>query len=370
MTDQKINILIAGGKTGGHLFPGIAIAQALKTENINVRILFAGIGTDFETKVIKNFGFSYAKLYSRPVKGRNPLSLIFSLGIIPLSIIQALLIIKRFKPAMVIGTGGYSSFAVVAGAWLVGIQTAIQEQNTIPGLTNRMLSKIVSLIFLNFKETKLLSEKKGAVHTGNPVRKITKDTDESDLSKTIDKEKFTLLISGGSQGASSINKAVLEALNLMDNIKKYNIIHQTGKNDEEQIQAQYSNLRIKNVIVKAFFNNLGLYQDIADLIICRAGAGTISEINLKGLPAILVPYPYAADDHQTSNANELTKTGAAIIIKDKDLTGQIVKQHIESLKNNKEQLVKMGKASLSMAMPDADIKIAKTILNMTLKQGI
>ncbi|MCK5098471.1 MAG: glycosyltransferase, partial [Desulfobacteraceae bacterium] len=248
MTDQKINILIAGGKTGGHLFPGIAIAQALKTENTNVKILFAGLGTEFETKVIKSFGFNHTKLYSRPIKGRNPLSLVFALAIIPVSIIQALLIIKRFKPNVVIGTGGYSSFAVVAGAWLAGISTAIQEQNTIPGLTNRMLSKIVNTIFLNFKETKLLSDKKGAIHTGNPVRKIEKttvdgsnvdesDVDESSLSKAIDKEKFTLLISGGSQGASSINKALLEALSLMENINQYNIIHQTGKNDEKQIQA-------------------------------------------------------------------------------------------------------------------------------------
>ena len=381
MTDQKINILIAGGKTGGHLFPGIAIAQALKTENTNVKILFAGLGTEFETKVIKSFGFNHTKLYSRPIKGRNPLSLVFALAIIPVSIIQALLIIKRFKPNVVIGTGGYSSFAVVAGAWLAGISTAIQEQNTIPGLTNRMLSKIVNTIFLNFKETKLLSDKKGAIHTGNPVRKIEKttvdgsnvdesDVDESSLSKAIDKEKFTLLISGGSQGASSINKALLEALSLMKNLNQYNIIHQTGINDEKQIQAQYSNLGIKNIIVKAFFNDLGFYQDMADLIISRAGAGTISEINLKGLPAILIPYPYAADDHQTSNARELEKIKAAIVISDKGLTGQVLKQHIESLKDNKDQLETMSKASLSMAMPDAEIKIAKKILNMTLKQGL
>ncbi len=371
MTDKKINILIAGGKTGGHLFPGIAIAQALKKENTNVKILFAGIGTEFETRIIAGFGFNYAKLYSRPIKGKNPLSLVFSLLIIPISIIQALLIIKKFKPIVVIGTGGYSSFAIAAGAWLVGIDTAIQEQNTIPGLTNRVLSKIVNVMFLNFKETKLLSDRKGAIHTGNPVRKIIKNTTaESDLSKTLDSEKFTLLISGGSQGANSINKALLEALSSMKNINQYNIIHQTGEKDEKQIQTQYLSLDIKNVIAKAFFNNLGFYQDMADLIISRAGAGTISEINLKGKPSILIPYPYAADDHQTSNAKELKKIEAAIVISDKDLTGQILKQHIESLKDNKDQLLKMGKASLSMAMPDADVKIAKKILTMASKQGV
>lgn len=369
MTDQKINILIAGGKTGGHLFPGIAIAQALKAQNPAVEILFAGIGTEFETDVLKDYGFKHTKLYSKPIKGKNPLSLMLSLAIIPVSIFQALLIIKKFKPALVLGTGGYSSFSVVVAAWLIGIKTAIQEQNTIPGLTNRMLSKITDVIFLNFKKTKLLSDKKQAVHTGNPVRTITKTKDKSELKNIINKDRFTLLISGGSQGASSINKAVIEAFSLMDNKDQYNIIHQTGRYDEKQIQDEYAKLNIENVIVKAFFNNLGMYQDMASLVICRAGAGTISEINLKGLPSILIPYPYAADDHQTSNAEELEKIEAAIMIHDKDLTGKILKQHIEYLKNNREQLENMGKASMTMAMPDADIKIAKTILNMTLKQG-
>lgn len=369
MTDQKINILIAGGKTGGHLFPGIAIAQALQKENSNVKILFAGIGTEFETKILADFGFNHEKLYSRPIKGRNPLSLVLSLFIIPLSIIQALIIIGKFKPIMVIGTGGYSSFSIVAGAWLIGIDTAIQEQNTLPGLTNRVLSKIVSMIFLNFKDTKLLSDRKKAIHIGNPVRKNQKNPEESSLKNFLDKKNFTILISGGSQGATSINKAVLEALTLIDGIDKYNIIHQTGEKDEQQVQIQYLNLGIKNIIVKAFFDNLGFYQDMADLIISRAGAGTISEINLKGKPAILIPYPYAADDHQTSNAKELEKVEAAIVIADKDITGQILKQHIESLKNDKNHLQKMGEASLSMAMPDADIKIAKKILTMTSRQG-
>ena len=184
MTDQRINILIAGGKTGGHLFPGIAIAQALKQENSDVKILFAGIGTKFETRILSDFNFNHAKLYSRPIKGRNPLSLVFSLFIIPISIIQAIIIIWKFKPVMVIGTGGYSSFPIVAGAWLLGIKTGIQEQNTIPGLTNRVLSKIVSVIFLTFKKTKLISGKKQAIHTGNPVRKIEKDSDETNINSS------------------------------------------------------------------------------------------------------------------------------------------------------------------------------------------
>jgi UDP-N-acetylglucosamine--N-acetylmuramyl-(pentapeptide) pyrophosphoryl-undecaprenol N-acetylglucosamine transferase len=367
MTDQTTNILIAGGKTGGHLFPGIAIAQALMDENNDVNILFAGIGTEFELEIVKNFGFNYSKFYSRPIKGKNPLSLFFSLFIIPVSIIQSLIIILKFKPSLVIGTGGYSSFAIVAAAWLAGIKTAIQEQNTIPGLTNRMLSKIVHIIFLNFKKTKILSDKKCAVHTGNPVRKITKNMDVPELDNL--KDKFTLLVSGGSQGATSINNAVVEALSKMENIDRYFIIHQTGKHDEKIIQKLYSNLGINNVIVKAFFNNIAFYQDIADLIIARAGAGTISEINLKGLPSILVPYPYAADDHQSSNAKELEKINAAIVIKDNELTGAIVKYHIESLNDNREKLEQMANASLSLAMPGADKKIAKKILNMTFKQG-
>ncbi len=251
----------------------------------------------------------------------------------------------------------------------MGIKTAIQEQNTIPGLTNRILGNIATTIFLTFKDTKQLSKNKKSIHTGNPVRKIKQAEIDSEILKNINKDKFTLLISGGSQGAKSINKAVIDALKILKNIDQYNIIHQTGDADEKNIQGQYSKLDIKNTTVKSFFNNLGLYQDIADLIISRAGAGTISEINLKGLPAILIPYPYAADDHQTSNAKELEKTDAAIVIADKDLTGEILKKNIESLKNNKDQLEKMSKASLGMAMKDADIKIAKKILKTTLGIG-
>ena len=369
MNNQKLNILIAGGKTGGHLFPGIAIAQALEKEHPRVKILFAGIGTKFETNTILSYGFSHARLYSKPIKGKNPLSLIFAMFIIPISIFQSFIIIKQFKPSMVIGTGGYSSFGVVLAAWLMGIKTAIQEQNTIPGLTNRILGNIATTIFLTFKDTKQLSKNKKSIHTGNPVRKIKQAEIDSEILKNINKDKFTLLISGGSQGAKSMNKAVIDALKILKNIDQYNIIHQTGDADEKNIQGQYSKLDIKNTTVKSFFNNLGLYQDIADLIISRAGAGTISEINLKGLPAILIPYPYAADDHQTSNAKELEKTDAAIVIADKDLTGEILKKNIESLKNNKDQLEKMSKASLGMAMKDADIKIAKKILKTTLGIG-
>ncbi len=369
MADKNINILIAGGKTGGHLFPGIAIAQALQAESPDIKILFAGIGTEFEIKIINNYNFKHAKLYAKPIKGGNPLNLIFSLSIIPISIIQALIIIKKFKPSMVIGTGGYSSFAIVAGAWLLGIKTGIQEQNTIPGLTNRMLSKIVNIIFLTFKNTKFLSDKKQSVCFGNPVRQVRRTNNISQITDMLDKQKFTILISGGSQGAESINKAMVQAVKLMENKNQFNIIHQTGKNDEKQIQEQYLNMGIKNIIVKAFFNNLGIYQDMADLIICRAGAGTISEITLKGLPSILIPYPYAADDHQTINAKELEKIGAAIIIQDQNLTGSILKQNIEGLAANREKIEKMSELSLSQAMPDADIKIAQTILNMIQTQG-
>ncbi len=377
MNNKGINILIASGKTGGHLFPGIAIAQALLEENPGTGILFAGIGTDFETETVAGCGFDYARLYSRPVKGRNPISLVFSLLIIPLSIFQAIVIIKRFTPAMVIGTGGYSSFPMVAGAWLLGIKTGIQEQNTIPGLTNRVLGKIATVIFLNFKNTKLLSEKQNAVHAGNPVRTAsTKPRNSKSLSEHFNgftnraaEDQFTILVTGGSQGAKSINNSFLKAVRLIKNPDQYNIIHQTGVEDEEPVLEKYSKLNIKNIIVKAFFDDLDFYQDMADLIICRAGAGTISEITLKGIPSILIPYPFAADDHQTQNAKELEKAGGAIVIQDKELSGFLLKKHIESLRNNNDLLEKMGKAARKMAMPGAGKKIAETILKMIAEQG-
>jgi len=368
------NIIIAGGKTGGHLFPGIAIAQALdrifdrifeqtlEQTNHHMNILFVGTTAPFEIQTLEKYGYSHKAIVSKPIKGGNLLSKAFSICILFISLIQSMIIMKNFKPDFVLGVGGFSSFAIVLAAWIFKIPTAIQEQNAFPGLTNRLLSRFARTIFTSFKDTKGFACKAKLNYVGNPVRRTDSVEPIGNLNlNNFDPDKFTLLVTGGSQGATSINTAFMDALELMSDTDKFNIIHQTGINDEGKILQKYDRLKIK-ATAKAFFHNMPQLQDVADLVITRAGAGTISELCIKGLPAILIPFPHAADDHQTYNAKALEEQGAAVMIKDNELTGQVLKETLENLIKNKDRLDQMAEILKQFAMPDADEKIANHIL--------
>ncbi len=373
--NKKINIIIAGGKTGGHLFPGIAIAKALeqiieKTEH-KIKILFVGTNAPFEIDTLAKYKYNHRAIYSKPFKGNNIIFKIFSASIILISLIQSMVIIKSFKPDFILGVGGFSSFAVILNAWIFGIPNAIQEQNAFPGMTNRVLSKFTNTIFTSFKKTKGFTNNPKSQFVGNPVRKAAiLKTDDHAKTVNYNPDRFTILVTGGSQGAASINNAFMDALELMENNKsdthkfnpdQFNIIHQTGVKDEALIKRRYKDLKI-NANASAFFHDMPELQNIADLVITRAGAGIITELCIKGLPAILIPFPHAADDHQTFNAKNLEERGAAVIINDKNLTGQILKTKIEDLINGSETLKEMGKSMKHLAMPDADKKIASYIL--------
>ncbi|OQY49729.1 MAG: undecaprenyldiphospho-muramoylpentapeptide beta-N-acetylglucosaminyltransferase [Desulfobacteraceae bacterium 4572_89] len=366
---NKINLIIAGGKTGGHLFPGIAVAQALNAESPYSQILFVGTGSPFEISTLKTYGFAHKSIISRPIKGGSIFTKIFSTAIILVSLIQSLIILAKFKPDFVLGVGGFSSFAVVLAAWMMRIPTAIQEQNSIPGITNRLLARFANIIFTAFETTKGMDRNPKTRYVGNPIRrknsvhrKSPGQTKAKPLMTDVNPNDFTILVTGGSQGATSINQAFTRAVKLMDKTQGLHIIHQTGTKDVSHIQEFYRHLKI-NAKVHAFFHDMPAIQDMADLVITRAGAGTISELSIKGVPAIFVPYPHAADDHQTYNAKILADKGAAIVIADQDLTGNLLKETIQALRNDKKKLKKMSAAFKQLAMPDADKIIAKTILN-------
>ncbi|SDT84087.1 undecaprenyldiphospho-muramoylpentapeptide beta-N-acetylglucosaminyltransferase [Desulfobacula phenolica] len=360
--NKLFKIIITGGKTGGHLFPGIAVAQALERLHDNVDVLFVGTNAPFEVQTLEKYGYAHNSIISKPVKGGSILSKAFSISILLVSMIQAMMIMKRIKPDFVLGVGGFSSFAVVLAAWCMGIPTAIQEQNAIPGLTNRLLSKFAKTIFTSFKETKGLVDNAKVKYVGNPVRQTDPVESETSLtSNDFNPDKITLLVTGGSQGAASINKAFMDALAIMDNTDRFNIIHQTGIKDESAIQQQYDDLNIK-ATVKAFFHNMPQLLKMADLAITRAGAGTVFELCIMGLPAILVPFPHAADDHQTFNAMALEKQDAAIMIKDNELTGQTLEKTIQGLVGNKSRLERMAQMLKRIAITNADEKIATCIL--------
>jgi UDP-N-acetylglucosamine--N-acetylmuramyl-(pentapeptide) pyrophosphoryl-undecaprenol N-acetylglucosamine transferase len=359
---KKPKIIITGGKTGGHLFPGIAIAQALERINPDVGILFIGTNAPFEIQTLEKYGYAHKSIISKPIKGGNIITKAFSMCILVISLIQSMILVKAVKPDFVLGVGGFSSFAVVLAAWFFRIPTAIQEQNAFPGLTNRLLSRFAKTIFTSFKETKGFALNPKVKYVGNPVRKTNRaDGLEKFNLNDFDPTKFTILVTGGSQGAASINTAFMEALELMDNTGGFNIIHQTGIHDQAKILQSYKHLKIK-AMVQAFFHNMPQLQDLADLVITRAGAGTISELCIKGLPSILIPFPHAADDHQTFNAKALEEQQAAVMIKDKKLTGNVLKKTMEDLIKNKKKLNHMAGMLKQLAMSDADEKIANHIL--------
>lgn len=362
MMNNPFKIIIAGGKTGGHLFPGIAITQALQKRHDNVTPLFVGTNAPFETQTLKKYGYLHECIFSKPIKGGNVINKAISISLVLISLIQSLFIIWRFKPDFVLGVGGFSSFAVVLAAWICRIPTAIQEQNAFPGMTNRLLSRIADTIFTSFEETKGLTHNLKVKAFGNPVRKIERNVLETDSRKDgFQADRPTIIVTGGSQGAHSINTAFFDAVALMENPDKFNIIHQTGIKDEMIFKEKYRNLNLKTT-TKAFFHNMPDLLTVADIAITRAGAGTISELCINRLPAILVPFPHAADDHQTFNAKALEDKRAAVLINDAELTGPLLKRTLENLLENKDKLAHMKDQLKKLARPDADEKIAITIL--------
>ncbi len=365
--DRPVNIIIAGGKTGGHLFPGIAVAQALKDQLNQVRILFVGTGTPFEVETLSKYGFSHLAIASKGIKGKGLWEKLSAVARIPWSVIQAMRIIVTFKPDLVLGVGGYSSGPVLTAARLLGTWTAIQEQNALPGITNRILSRMVHKIFISFKETRGLPRKADIVYTGNPIRKTSPAPPvATEKPQTVSGNRFTLLVTGGSQGAASINHAFMDAVGLLSDPSTYTIIHQTGRADLEQVAARYRAMGI-NATVQAFFHDMPERQRAADLIICRAGAGTLSEITALGKPALLVPYPHAADDHQRYNAMALKTQGAAMMIADRDLSGDTLAAAIEDLKRHPEKRQKMARAAKALGMPHARDAVARELIHLIKK---
>ena len=364
-----MRIVIAGGGTGGHLFPGIAIAEAFAERNEKSKILFVSTGRPFEISVLSKTDFKHKAITAEGIKGRGLWRQAVSILKIPKGIFESIMILKKFRPDIVIGVGGYSAGPVVMGAWLMGIKNVIHEQNILPGITNRILSGFADRIYLSSKDTKLKSFlrrvpfKPGkVVVSGNPVRKkilhFTSSEQNFNPGEAEKKKPFTVLILGGSQGAHSINMAVLETIEYLKEKEKYFFIHQTGSFDEQDVRKSYKKNGI-SCVVKTFFDNMARQYHKADLVVCRAGATTVAEITAIGKASVFIPFPFAADNHQVLNAGSLEKAGAAEIIFQKDLTGRKLAQRIEHYESNPKALKKMAGIAKSIAMPDA----AETIVD-------
>jgi UDP-N-acetylglucosamine--N-acetylmuramyl-(pentapeptide) pyrophosphoryl-undecaprenol N-acetylglucosamine transferase len=349
--------MLTGGGTGGHLFPGIAIAQAFKKVDDKNSIMFCGTGKEFEIKTVNNEGFEYGVVKSEGIKGYSILRKIKALGMIPVGVLKAISIIGRFKPDLVIGLGGYSSAPFALGAFLTGRKIVLCEQNVIPGITTRMLSKLAKKVYVTFENTRINLNPKKIMCTGNPVRSEIKPVERT---KT---ELFTVFITGGSQGAHTINMALKDSLAILKDEKNLKIIHQTGIHDEEELQKEYKKQNIDSEVSAFFYNMHEIYAQ-SDLIISRAGATTIAELTMIGKASIFVPYPYAADNHQEHNAMSLVEKSAGLMIKNSDLTGEVIADKILHFMANREELVKMEKNALSIGKPNAAMDIVSDCYNV------
>jgi UDP-N-acetylglucosamine--N-acetylmuramyl-(pentapeptide) pyrophosphoryl-undecaprenol N-acetylglucosamine transferase len=356
MTAQRI--VIAGGGTGGHLYPGIAVARELRRRLPEARVTFAGTARGIESRVVPREGFDLDLLRSAGLKGMSIGSLARGLSLLPLSGVDAWRIVSRRRPQLVIGVGGYSSGPVVLVAALRRIPTLLLEQNAVPGFTNRTLAPFVSAAALTFESSVTYFGRRGFV-TGNPVRPEFFDPTPARSSGPP-----RILIFGGSQGAHAINMAMVEAApRLAAHPGGLAITHQTGERDLERVRDAYRRAGLE-ARVEPFIYTMDREMKSADLVICRAGATTLAELTACGRPSLLVPLPTAADDHQRRNAEVLAAAGAAEAIDQARLTGALLADRITALAGDEPRRQVMSGAASRLARPGAARAIVDKALEL------
>jgi len=352
---RPLRIVIAGGGTGGHLFPGIAAAQEFEARNAATKIIFVSTGNPLERSVLSKTEYPLQTITVAAIKGRGLWNQVKSVANIPKGILEANRILKSFSPDLTIGLGSYSAGPVIFAAWLRRIPIVIHEQNILPGITNRILSRFANRIYISFENTKSNLDLRKVRWTGNPVRRELLEYSDRNAQEKRDNagnRPFTVLIIGGSQGAHRINMAVIEALGSLKDKDQLHFVHQTGDADEQQVNEAYRRNHIQ-CTVQSFFNNMTELYSRADLLICRAGATTVAEITALGKAVIFIPFPYAADDHQVLNAGSLSDHGAAEMIIEKDLSGQILSERIAFYTAHEEVLNDMAARARRFGKPDA-----------------
>lgn len=343
-------LMIAGGGTGGHIYPAIAIAQEFLSRAADRRVVFVGTRYGLEKDIIPKAGFDLEFVSVRGLKGKSVLHTIANLARIPVAFVQAWRLISRYDPDALLGVGGYASGPVLAVGSLRRRPTMVQEQNAFPGLTNRILSKFVDTIAVAFPKALEIFGRDGVV-TGNPVRKEFFESTVTDTSAT---ETIRLLIFGGSQGSHILNRTMTSALALMDDLAgRLQIVHQTGARDHAEVREAYGSSRFDDAVVTPFIDDMAREMAGADLVLCRAGAITIGELAALGRAAILVPFALASDNHQEYNARSVEEQGGAMVITEKELSPESLAAAIRSLATDRGRVEEMGRRFGSLGTPDS-----------------
>lgn len=361
-----MRVIIAGGGTGGHLFPGIAIAEELKRREGTAEVIFVGTEHGIEARIIPREGYQIKFLRAEGIVGVSLLRKLRAVWKMFFSVIDSFRILRTVRPDIVIGVGGYASFGPLLTAFLMAIPTMIVEQNSVPGLANRVLGKFAGAIGVTYQESISFFPKDKTFFTGNPVRmRILKGSRDAAYNIfSLERDKFTIFVFGGSSGARSINMAVVDSFNHMLDLKEsVQFLHQTGEHDYEYVREAYRKWGFKGAVALFIYQMAEAYA-VADLVISRAGATTLAELTAIGKPAILIPYPYAAGYHQEFNASKLLEMKAARMILDHDLRGELLAENIRELYSNKELRFEMEKYSRAVGRPDAAQRIADIAMSL------
>ena len=357
-----LSVVIAGGGTGGHLFPGIAVAREIQRRVPGARVSFAGTSRGLEATVVPAEGFELDVIRSAGIKGKSPGARLRGASLIVPSLWDAWQVISRRRPQVVVGVGGYSSGPIVMVAWLRGVRTLVLEQNAVPGLTNRLLARIVHAAAVTYEETLKHFKGRGFV-SGNPVRQEFFAAAAAAPSAGS-RAGRRLLVLGGSQGAHILNVTMATAVPaLMKRVPSLDVLHQTGARDLDEVRQAYHAAGVA-ARAESFLNPVAPEMAAADLVICRAGATTLAELAASGRPAVLIPYAAATDDHQRRNARVLVAAGAAAMVEESELSGDRLATLVVELLDDDARRVAMARAMHGQARPDAAGLIVARLLEL------
>jgi UDP-N-acetylglucosamine--N-acetylmuramyl-(pentapeptide) pyrophosphoryl-undecaprenol N-acetylglucosamine transferase len=345
-------VMVVGGGTGGHLFPGIAVVEELRRRNPQVSVLFVGTERGIEARVLPRLGEKLALVDVRPWLGRSALQLARNVAILPKAVAQATQLLRQYKPQLVIGLGGYTAGPVLMLAAALRIPTALLEQNAHVGLTNRLLSNTVGRAYLTYPQTlPQFGAAKGRV-LGNPVRRAFVEAAQLAMSDPagVEARARRVLVLGGSQGAKTLNDVVPSALALA--AQRVSVLHQTGESQVEQVKQRYAELGVEAEVVP-FIDDMARAYASASLVVARAGATTLAELCAIGKPSILIPYPHAAEDHQLKNARAMEQAGAALAISESELTAEGLAKQVRGLLVGRSERHAMAEAARALGRPEA-----------------
>lgn len=366
-----MRVLISGGGTGGHIYPAVTIARTIERLVAPSEILFVGTKQGLEADIIPKEGFAFTAVEASGFERRLTLGHIATIAKTMRGIGQAISVIRHFRPNVVIGTGGYVSGPVLFVAALMGIPALIHESDVIPGLTNKILARFVGKVTVGYAEAAPYFGARAdkVIATGNPVRpEVLSATRGSGLAEMGLKDGITtLLVAGGSRGARSINRAMVEVYRRFGGSPDIQILHITGQNEYNNLVGLMTDsgidyTKLGNVSIRPYLYNMPQALAVADIAVFRAGAIGLAELTARGIPSILIPYPYAAANHQEFNARVLEGKGAALVILDADLTGERLADAVSRLLKQPETLAQMAAASRELGHPEAAEQIAATAI--------